>query len=150
MPSWDELELPVLRWVQEAGDGGTGELAHGSPTPFEGVPAVSQARVEEALTRLKKFGLIVGRRVETSDYSEWFQLRPTANGLRVLGEWPPADGATLQEALVKVLLGLADDLPEVEATAVRRSAGGLARFGGNVLSDITQRELRRVGEDAVS
>lgn len=51
---------------------------------------------------------------------------------------------------MKVLLGLADDLPEVEATAVRRSAGGLARFGGNVLSDITQRELRRVGEDAVS
>ncbi|MCA1708734.1 MAG: hypothetical protein LC808_37825 [Actinobacteria bacterium] len=150
MPSWEELELPVLRWVQEAGDGGTGQLAHGSPTPFEGVPAVSEAGVEEALTRLEEFGLIVGRRVESSDYSEWSQLRPTANGLRVLGEWPPADGATLQEALVNVLLSLAEDLPEAEATPVRRTAGGLARFGGHVLSDITQRELRRVGEDTVS
>ncbi len=99
--SWETLELPVLQWTLRAGDGGTGELPHGSQEPFAPVPELTQAQVEDALTRLEEHGLIVATtaRVETSDYTQWPRVRPSANGLRVLGEWPPADSAASKRRL---------------------------------------------------
>jgi hypothetical protein len=148
--TWEELELPVLRWVLSVGDGGTGELGHGSGEPFAGLPELTQAQVEDALTRLEEFGLVVAltARVETSDYIEWPRLRVSADGLRVLGEWPPHDSATLQQALVAVLTQFADELPEDDARSVRRTAGGIARFAHGVVADAAQGELKRLGKEA--
>jgi hypothetical protein len=149
--TWEELELPVLCWVLGDGLGGTGELGHGSTEPFAELPELTHAQVEEALTRLEQHGLVVAltKRVETSDYTEWPRLRVSADGLRVLGEWPPDDSATLQQALVAVLLQFADELPDDEAGPVRRTAGGIARFAHDVIAGAAQNELQRLGEDIV-
>jgi hypothetical protein len=149
--TWDELELPVLRWVLTDGSGGTRELRLSTSEPFEPLPELTQAQVDEALTRLEHHGLVVARpaRVETSDYAEWLGLRVSADGLRVLGEWPPADSASLQQALVAVLRQFADGLPEEEAAPVRRTAGGIARFAHGVVADVAQGELKRLGKGAV-
>lgn len=144
------MELPVLRWVLAEGDGATGELGHGSGEPFAGLPDVTQAEVED-VTRLEEHALVVAlnARVETSDYIEWPRLRVSADGLRVLGEWPPHDSATLQQALVAALTHFADEVSEEEARPVRRMAGGIARFAHGVVADATQGELRRLGSEAV-
>lgn len=148
--SWEGLELPALRWVLAHGDAGTGKLALGSADESEAVPVLSMAQLDEALVRLEDFGLITGLdRIETNAYSEWPWLRPTADGLRVLGEWPPEESATLQRALVQVLLRVADELPPEEAGPVRRAAGGVGQFAGGVLSDVAQAELKRAGGSAV-
>ncbi len=149
--TWEELELPVLRWVLAEGEAATSELGLGSGEPFAALPTLTQAQVEEALTQLEEHCLVVALspRVETSDYSAWPRLRVSANGLRVLGEWPPYDSATLQRALVDLLRGFADELPEEEAQPVRRAAGGIARFAHGVVTDAAQGELRRLGKGAM-
>lgn len=55
-------------------------------------------------------------------------MRPTADGLRVLGEWPPAEGAAVNVALARILRGLADSdqVQEPDKMATRRAAGTLA------------------------
>ncbi|MDQ6751296.1 MAG: hypothetical protein M3Z33_11155 [Actinomycetota bacterium] len=152
-PTWEELELPVLQWAQRDGDSGSDRLWHNSTEPFAGAPQVTQVQADEALSRLDEYGLIAGRdrRVETSDFAEWPRVRPTANGLRVLGEWPPEKDAAVHQALVAVLRNVADDLlDEDEAGAVRRAAGSLDRFGAGVVGDVAQDELKSIGGDIAS
>jgi hypothetical protein len=149
-PTWEALELPVLQWVLRNGDNGTGELPHRSAEPFAGVPEVTQAQAHEALTRLQEFGLVTGEPVETSDYTQWPRVRPTANGLRVLGEWPPQDSAAVQAALVAVLRSIADELPEEQAEqagALRRAAGGVGRFTKEVFTGVALGQLQGLGGD---
>ena len=150
--TWDELEFPVLQWVLRDGDNGTGELPLRSTTSFAGMPEVTQSHLDEALARLREFGLVLGERVETSDYVEWPRVRPTANGLRVLGEWPPEDSAAVQAALATVLRSVADDLPEEEqeqAGALRRAAGGVGRFTRDVFTSVALGQLQGFGGELI-
>jgi hypothetical protein len=106
--TWEELEEPVLRWVLEHGDEGTGELAYRSTEAFAGIPALTQAQVAEAIKRLQQYRLAASEGPSaTNTYERWRELRPTADGLRVLGEWPPADAAAVNVALARVLRALA-------------------------------------------
>jgi len=94
--AWEDLELPALRWVhaappEEAGGVSTGDL-HSGDSPAEVLPELMESQLDEALRRLKQHGLIAGERGETIGFAFWMQLRVTADGLRVLGEWPPAEG----------------------------------------------------------
>jgi hypothetical protein len=41
--TWEELELPVLRWALEHGDDGTGDLTYGSTEPFARIPELTEA-----------------------------------------------------------------------------------------------------------
>ena len=145
--TWEELEAPVLRWVLEHGREGTGQLWHDSSEPFAGIPELTQAQVAEAIKRLQEHGLVASDKpTATNAYESWPQLRPTADGLRVLGEWPPTVGAEVNVALARILRALAssDDLSDEERTATRRAAGTLSQMAGGVVMDVAQEEMKKL------
>jgi hypothetical protein len=69
-----------------------------------------------------------------------------------VGEWPPADAATINVALARILRALAssDELSEPEQSAARRAAGTIARTSGDVVLDVVKDEMTRfiTGGDA--
>lgn len=143
--SWEELELPVLQWAlapaHEQLDFSRGE----SSSPL--APELTDDQVDDALQRLQKHGLIVGDRWEGAGAGGWTALRPTSDGLRVLGEWPPVAEAAVTDALVRVLRELADNLPEDEATTVRRAGSAVSKMSGEVVLDTLKGEVQRLGEE---
>lgn len=146
--TFDELELPVLRWSLELPVFAQVELVRGEPA--EGVPALTGNQVDDALWRLERDGLLVGGRLEGAGAFHWDGPRPTAQGLRVLGEWPPTEEASLQEVLAAALHRLAEDLPDEEqASVVRRAGSGVARMAGGVAEDTAKAELRRIAGEVV-
>ena len=151
--AWEDLELPVLRWIhttppEDTGGVDTGDLRPGN-NPAKVLPEVTESQLDEALRRLEQYGLIVGMRGETSGLVFWMQLRVTANGLRLLGEWPPAEGATINEALAAVLRRLAPELSEEGATAARRAGSALAKIPAGAVYDVLKEQAHRLGEDAL-
>jgi hypothetical protein len=144
--TWEELELPVLQWVLSRGDEDILKLPHDGDEPFVPIPGLTKPQVAEAITRLEEHGLVAGNSSATIGYALWFRLRPTANGLRVLGEWPPAEGATVNVALARILRALADsaDLSAPEQSAARRAAGTIANTSGDVVFDVVKAELTRL------
>jgi hypothetical protein len=103
--------------------------------------------VAEALRRLQEHGLIVSNGpLSSNTYDEWRRLRPSADGLRVLGEWPPAQGATVNVALSRILRMLADSdvVPAEDKTAARRAAGTIASTAGEVVMDVVTDEMSRL------
>ncbi len=95
----------MLRWILEHGDEGSGCLSFGSTKPFAGIPVLTESQVAEAIKRLAEHGLVTG--IGPVVTNARLRLLPTANGLRVLGGWPPVQGATLTNALVLILRELA-------------------------------------------
>jgi hypothetical protein len=144
--TWAQHELPVLRWVLEQGLEGTGQLPHKSEEPFPAIPTLTQPQVAEAIRRLVEHGLVAGSSSTTIGYEMWYRLRPTADGLRVLGEWPPAEAATVNVALARILRALAgsDELSETEKSAARRAAGTIANTAGDVVLDVVKDEMARL------
>jgi DNA-binding PadR family transcriptional regulator len=108
-----------------------------------------ESQLDEALRRLKQHGLIAGERGETIGFAFWMQLRVTADGLRVLGEWPPAEGGAINDALALVLRHLAPELPEDDATAARRAGSALAKMSAATVLDVVKDQAQRLGEDAL-
>ena len=151
--TWEELELPVLRWALEHGDDGTGDLTYGSTEPFARIPELTEAQVAEAIKRLQQHGLMAGDEpFATSSSEEWSSLRPSAHGLRVLGEWPPAEGAAVNVALARILRALADSdqVQEPDKMATRRAAGTLANTAGEVVMDVVKAEMTKLVTEASS
>ena len=145
--TFEQLEEPVLRWVFEHGDDGTGNLPFGSTEAFAGIGEVTQAQVADAIRRLQEHGLVAGTGpVVTNAYDRWERLRPTADGLRVLGEWPPAEGAAVNVALARILRGLADTdgVTDDECGAAKRAAGSLSQMAGDVVMDIAKDEMTKL------
>jgi hypothetical protein len=92
---WDQFEALVLRWAFTHAGEDTGLLLHRTENAFEDIPSLTQPQVIEAIERLLEHGLIAARgSTHTIGYKGWSGIRPTADGLRVLGEWPPDDGAS--------------------------------------------------------
>ena len=150
---WEDLELPALRWIhmtppEDTGGISTGDL-HRSDNPAEVLPELAESQLDDALRRLEQHGLIVGKRGETSDLAFWMQVRVTADGLRVLGEWPPAEGAAVNDALTAVLRRLAAELPEEDATAARRAGSAVAKMSAGAVLDAVKEQAQRLGEDAL-
>src|SRR4051794_26638780 len=108
---WDRVDLPVLEWVAEAAYDLRWRFDRGKPT--DELPELSGDEVDAALRRLEDHGLVAKlERVETIGFFEWIRLRPTADGLRVLGEWPPTEEADMGAALVVLLRSLAAEEAE--------------------------------------
>lgn len=146
--TWDELEQPVLMWLLTS-DEETLDLDFSAPTsPL--AADLTDTEVDEALSRLEHHGLIAGTRAEGSGAVWWSQLRLTADGLRVLGEWPPAEGATINEALVLILRELAGDLPDEEAITTKRAGSAISRMTGGAVLDAIKGESYRVGGELAS
>ena len=147
--TFDELELPVLRWSLELSSFAQVELLRGEPA--EGVPSLTGDQVDDALRRLEREGLLVGGRLEGAGTFYWDGPRPTAKGLRVLGEWPPTEEASLKEILAAALHRLAEDLPDQEQASVARRGGSVVvKMAGGVVNETARAELRRLAGEAVS
>jgi hypothetical protein len=144
--TWDRVDLPVLRFVQTFPYEMGWEFDRRGST--EEMPQFGGEELDEALRRLEGHGLIAWHeRNETSGFFRFARLRLPADGLRVLGEWPPAEEAQLGAALVQVLRTLADEAEEQEAKPLRRAAGAVARFAGDVVFDVAKGEFRGIGGD---
>jgi len=125
--TWERVDKPVLRFVQEAEYNAQYRFDREGPT--EEVPHLDGAELDDALRRLGEHGLITwAERVETLGAYIYSRLRLAPGGLRVLGEWPPAERAQLGAAVVAILRCLAsrDVAFDVAAGEARRLGGGLA------------------------
>jgi hypothetical protein len=147
--SWEDLELPVLRWVYESGWAQTDQLEHLTEKQSTVLAGLTDRQLDEALRRLRDHGLVVGHRTE-SLVVYWTNVRVTADGLRVLGEWPPVEAATVNITLARVLRALADDLNKEDATATKAAGGALAKMSGEVVRDIVADRLQDLGGGLVS
>jgi hypothetical protein len=142
--TWEELELPVLRWVLESRQDQL-ELAS-DRSCSEIADHLSDLEIDDAMMRLERHGLIAGSRHEGSGTTWWMQLRPTAAGLRVLGEWPPVEAATINIALAHILRALSAELSDKDqATAARRAGSALSKMSGEIVLDVVKGEVRRLG-----
>ncbi|MHB8694282.1 MAG: hypothetical protein ACYDHH_23835 [Solirubrobacteraceae bacterium] len=109
-----------------------------------GIPNLTLSQVREAIERLEEHGLVAASaRSATFGYQGWYRLRPTADGLRVFGEWPPAESASVDAALVHVLAGN-DDFQDEDRSAARRAAGTVANLFGDVVLDVLKNEVSRL------
>lgn len=146
---WERVDLPVLRFVAALDYNVSWRLDRGVPS--EELPSLLGDEVDSALSRLLDHGLIAAhQRAETSGYFLWYRLRPTPDGLRVLGEWPPSAQADFGAALVHLLRDLAVTSDEEHAKPLRRAAGAVGRVAGNVVFDVARSEIRRAGGEVAS
>jgi len=146
--TWEQLEEPVLRWVADPANERVDFEWAGATSPL--APQLSDTEVNGALLRLQQHELIRGEYYEGSGASWWSGLRATADGLRVLGEWPPAREASVQDVLVLVLRELGHDLPDGDASTVRRAGSAVAKSSSTALAETAKGVLRRGGEGVVS
>jgi hypothetical protein len=115
--------------ADDTGGVSTGELGRGGE-PAAPVPELTDAELDATLRRLTDHGLVVDDRGETSDFVFWGRLRITPDGLRALGEWPPAGGSTLPAVLAEMLEQIAPALPKEDGDAARsRSQQSRSRDG---------------------
>lgn len=148
-PTWDDFELPVLSWVHEETWAQPGELKHLEPDHRSTELPFTDAELDEALRRLSEHGLITGQRTEAL-VVWWNNIRPTVNGLRVLGEWPPVEAATINITLARVLRALSGELDPEDATAAKRAGSALSKMSGDVVFDVVTDRLKTLGEDVVA
>ena len=118
---------------------------HGTDNPAAVLQELTESQLDEALRRLEQFGLINGRRHEASGLAFWVGLRPTADGLRILGEWPPPRPRSLQRCpRRRAVAELATELPDEDATAARRAGSALAKMSAGTVLDVIKDEAKRL------
>jgi hypothetical protein len=147
--TWEDLELPVLRWVHERTWAQPGELKHLDEGHRSTELPLTDAELDEALRRLSEYGLTTGQRDEAL-VVWWSNVRPTADGLRVLAEWPPVEAAAINVTLARVLRSLAGELGAEDATAAKRAGSALSKMSGEVVLDVVTDRLKSLGEDVVT
>jgi hypothetical protein len=150
--TWAGIDQRVLRWVLEQSDAPEWrsriiELTlRPEPEPcaeFDGGPNTLQ--MDEALLRLRGYGLTAGNRHET-EAAIWSHLRITADGLILLGEWPDLDRVASFEGVQVMLAALAKKAEDPDdKSALRRTAGAIGRLGQGVV----ETELESLGEGIV-
>jgi DNA-binding PadR family transcriptional regulator len=139
MARWEEIAEPVLRWVQRypsfLSEPLLLTLAITEPTPFEDIEGLDSRQVNDALKRLQSRGLISGEMDHFGRDVIWGKLRLTADGLRLLDEWPDLEKIEAASALGAVLEQLATTAPHEDATALRRTEAYVARTSGELIRD---------------
>lgn len=104
-------------------------------------------QVDEALTRLYGHGLIEGVRGATTHYAHWSQLRLTAQGLILLGEWPDLDRVASAQGLTVLLAELAEEASDADdKKALRQTAGAVGRLGEGIVNST----VASLGEELAS
>ena len=141
---WEAIDRPVLAWIKDQPLDVEWQFNRGDE-PSDEIPSISNDELDLSLRRLMESELVVGKRYETSGFYAWTHLRISAGGLRILGEWPPVQGADVSHLLCLMLEELAEDAPEGEARWYRRAAGAVTRFGTAVLTNVLMSEARRGG-----
>jgi hypothetical protein len=149
---WDRVDQPILSWVASLGSlmgaGSQLDLELREPEPFGDVPGLTSRDVQDSLLRLRSHGLIDGTEAAAMQSSTWSDLRVTADGLIVMGEWPDLNRVASAASLHKLLRALSDDAPTEDRTALRRAAGVVARTADDVLRGTAADVAGSLGEEA--
>jgi hypothetical protein len=89
----------------------------------------------------------VGGRREYSGYFIWWRLRPTPGRLAGARRVAARGGGGHGQGFVYILRDLAEEGSDAEAKPLRRAAGAVGGFAGQVVFDVAKGELRRAGGD---
>jgi hypothetical protein len=136
---WADIDEPVLRWLAGPPDAKRPwrlELTlRPEPEPAEELEgAIDTRQFDDALIRLRDFGLVAGERREAIGYASWWQLRVTGQGLQVLGVWPDLERLTSAAGLSALLDGVADEAEGGDdKRALRRTAGLIGQLGDGIV-----------------
>jgi hypothetical protein len=148
MSTWDEVDDRILRWLLAQDSSPEWRGISGSlPNQPEPVPRFGEdldsRQVAESLRRLVGYGFVDGTREATFSDVTWTDLRVTARGLIVLGEWPDMDRVAGAHGLVFLLSELAGEASdEDDQRSLRKAAGTVQRLG----EDIVASTMESVGE----
>ncbi len=75
----------------------------------------------------------------TTHYARWSQLRLTAHGLVLLGEWPDLDRVASAQGLTVLLAELAEEAGDTDdKKALRMAAGAVGRLGEGIVSSTVE------------
>jgi hypothetical protein len=148
---WERVDERVLRWVFSLAP--TLEhmlytLQEREPIPDDDIPGLDSREINESLHRLASHGLIDGKPQSTSHDTSWSHLRITAQGLRVLGEWPDLDLVASAATFHHVLRKLAEDAPDEEKSALVRAAGSVGRTADAVVQGTVTNIAGSLGKEA--
>jgi hypothetical protein len=150
---WSKVDEPILRWVASLPSTlrpyrveyvvRAAEFDHA-------LPGVTGVEAEASLTRLLGAGLIAGTRGGTMgpDYKDiWSDLRVTASGLVVLGEWPDMDRIATATGIHHLLRAVSEQAPREQRAGLRRAAGLVGRTIDGVVRDALLETAGAVGGD---
>ena len=146
---WERVDEPVLRWVASLPPSRTQDpftFPTSEPVPFQPIDGLDTREVTESLHRLWAHGLIDGDEGPPVGEVDWSELRLTATGLVVLGEWPDIDRSATAASVHAILARLAEaaDDPEVRGFLLRA-----AGYAGGLADGVVQDLARAVGRGAV-
>jgi hypothetical protein len=147
---WETIDEPMLRWVAARPPSLDVEIHQfplREPEPFPDVDGLDSRDANESLLRLQSANLIDGIHGRTMGGDHWTELRVTAHGWIVLGEWPDLDRVATAASIHRLLRALADDAPEDDATALRRAAGVASRTVDAVVRDALAEVAHGAGEE---
>jgi hypothetical protein len=149
---WERVDERVLRWLA-AQQPTIGSVQYRfetrEPVPDDDLPGLSSLEVHESLERLESYGLVDGRTSSAMANTTWTNLRVTALGLIILGEWPDLDRVATAASVHLLLRALAEEAPESEKSALRRAAGVVGRTGDDIVrgtvADLAKTAGRELG-----
>ena len=96
---WDDIALPVLKQIH-AWEGDESAFEYDTHDVAEALGMEDVNRVGRQLESLKEAGLItMGDARASGNQHNYISLRVTAEGRRILGEWPSDPATALLEAL---------------------------------------------------
>jgi hypothetical protein len=146
---WDRVDEPVLRWVASLPPSRTQDQTFEFPTtepqPFAPIDGLDTWEVADSLHRLHSHGLIGGGEHLTSGLVDWSQLRVTATGCIVLGEWPDVDRAATAVSVHGILRRLGEAAGPEDRGPLLRTAG----YAGGLADGVIQDLARSAGREAV-
>ena len=154
MTTWETTDEPVLQWVfslppvigRDRPNGGLYEFQKLQSEPCPDIGDHESRDVADALDRLYSHGLIAGNCDDLGRESLWWNLRVSALGLRLLGEWPDYDQLATATGIRSVLLHLAKQAPEEEAGVLKKAAGVVGRAGDDAVGELVAEAAKDVIE----
>lgn len=150
---WERVDRKVLEWVHALPPTLERTMAEWDTQPpetFDDLPEVDGAELHASLQRLRGHGLIDGDGQEALGGNVcWLNLRVTAEGLILLGEWPDIDRMASAAGLHRLLTALSTSAPEEERGPLKRTAGLLGRTADDVLRGTLNDVAGAAGKEAV-
>jgi hypothetical protein len=151
---WTRVDEPMLRWVASLPSTLAGHSVRYAVTAAEfdeAVPGITGVEAEASFTRLLGAGLITasdrGGTMGPQRRDILSNVRVTATGLVLLGEWPDTDRIATAAGIHHLLRAAAEQAPQGERSALRRAAGLVGRTADGVVRDTLMQTAGAAGED---
>jgi hypothetical protein len=154
LTTWETTDERVLHWVfslppvigRDRPNGGLYVFPKTTSEPCRDIGGLDSRDVANALDRLHSFGLITANTHDLGREAHWWNLRLSADGLRLLGEWPDYDQLATAVGIRSVLLHLSKAAPRDDASVLKKTAGIVARAGDDAVRELVTEATKDVME----